>query len=130
MAFTFPADGQIILASHVNQILNAWTGVASAGVPLELVTVSSDTKPAATIKNLGTGGGLKVLSSAGATLLLVTDSGVSLSYGAGTVASPALSLNGDTDTGWYQSAADQWAFAVAGARKIVLQAGKASVRRA
>lgn len=129
MAFTFPADGQIILASHVNQILNAWTGVASAGVPLELVTVSSDTKPAATIKNLGTGGGLKVLSSAGATLLLVTDSGVSLSYGAGTVASPALSLNGDTDTGWYQSAADQWAFAVAGARKIVLQAGKASFQQ-
>ena len=50
-AFDSIADGEAMQADNVQQIIDAWQGVASKGVPLSLTTVSSEGSYAADFKN-------------------------------------------------------------------------------
>src|SRR3990167_4916281 len=100
--------GTTVRASHIKQIINAWQGVASAGVPLALTSVNSNSAYAATIRNLGTGGALRVQNAAGSDLLVVNESGVTLSASLSSVTSLTLTQGTITSDLNVLSATSTW----------------------
>lgn len=78
MAFTNVNDGDLAVAPQLQQVIDALSGVAGAGQPLAATTLDSDTTPALTLRNLGTGGALLVQKTDGSTVFSVNDSGFSL----------------------------------------------------
>lgn len=115
--------GTYVRKAQLLQIINAWQGQANSGVPLSLTTVSSDTSPAATFRNLGNGGALKVMSKAGATLFLVDDSGTTISLSAGSLGAPGLTLGGDADSGLYKPDVDRFGWSFAGVKLMDWRTG-------
>jgi hypothetical protein len=116
--------GVYVRKPQLTQVFDAWEGWANAGVPFNLVSVSSDTVPAATIRNLGNGGALKVLNKAGLPLFVIDETGIStISFGGGTVSSPSITMGTDPDTGWYKPDFDRIGMALGGVKKFDFRAG-------
>lgn len=75
---TFGTDVQ---KSQITQIFDAWEGASSQGVPFNLTSVSDNSSFAATIRNLGSAGALKVQDSGGNILLRINDNGTLIAMG-------------------------------------------------
>lgn len=101
--------GVTVRKEHILQLVRAWEGDESYGVPLELTAITSSSEPALVVRNRAPNGvGLLVQNSTGnGDLLRVTDAGVAFSFqpgsvnGAGVV-TPAISMGGDSDTGMWK----------------------------
>lgn len=101
--------GTTVRKEHILQLVKAWEGDESYGVPMELTAITSSTAPALSVRNRAANGvGLLVRNSSdNGDLLRVTDSGVVFSFqpgsinGAGVV-TPAITMGGDSDTGFWK----------------------------
>jgi hypothetical protein len=98
MAFTPVQDGDLAVAPHVQQILDALSGVAGAGPPISLTSLNSAADPALKLRNLNASGDhlLVQKSTDGTTLLEIDDTFASFGGGLFTVnfSSGAVSLTG------------------------------------
>lgn len=100
--------GTTVRKEHILQIIKAWEGDESYGVPLALTAVSSSASPALSVRNRSANGvGLLVRNSSDTgDLLRVTDSGAAFSFQPGSingsgVVTPSITLGGDSDTGFW-----------------------------
>lgn len=101
--------GTTVRKEHILQLVKAWEGDESYGVPMELTAITSSTSPALSVRNRAANGvGLLVRNSSdNGDLLRVTDAGVIFSFqpgsinGAGVV-TPAITMGGDSDTGFWK----------------------------
>ena len=133
MAFANVRQGIQMLATQLQQIIDALKGTPGRGQRISLTNLASATDYSLTIQNTGTGGkALLVRDSSGNTLMDVTNSGVSLGSPSFTTAiyvptdassgnlDPEYSFTGDTNTGIYSSAADTLHIVTGGANRITV----------
>lgn len=105
MAFDAAVSGNLAVATSVQQLIDAWTGVAGAGEPLSLTSVRSSSW-GLTVRNLDTANGgraLRVLKSDDPSTVLfsVDDLGITTKFKAGTISAPSITF-ADGTTGIYK----------------------------